>query len=295
MKELKIAYGSDFHIDFYVKNHEPNDKHKRSIKNFIDTQLKPEKADVLIMAGDESHYNIDTMELITQLKKYYTHIAMVGGNHSMYFVTEGQKKKYDRKSSNRLNEMKGWCDNQENVYYLDGTSFEVNGIKISGLMNWYDLSNGGKEASLGKLAQWNEVLNDSNLIIEGFEPSRISYGYGASHKESNWDTQAYFDSEMEKFDNIVNEKCNILVTHVCPIIIPDEHQSRYYVGDRNNIFYMNDNVKRVKDSGAEVVIFGHQHDVRKFEVDEVEYLINALGYPMEQKFKKIEHFIFHKE
>ena len=97
------------------------------------------------------------------------------------------------------------------------------------------------------------------------------------------------------YSKIAEQGCNILVTHVCPAIIPDEDQQREYVGDRNNIFYMTPDIDLVKESGADIVIFGHMHDVNEFQIDNVDFMINALGYPMEKASSGMKFFNYYLE
>lgn len=283
MKTFKIGYISDLHIDFYVKDMNPSSLEK-PMKRFIDNYMLPEKMDILLIAGDEGHYEEQTKEFITQMKEFATHVCLVGGNHSMYLVSRSQKDKHHACSSNRVKNIKDWCATQDNVYYLDGDVVNVNGLKIGGYMNWYNLDTDGK------IAQWNDVMNDSNLIMEGKEPTRVMYGYGAYEKTSNWDTQSFRKYQEECLNNISKEKCNILLTHIVPVIIPDEFQEIGYVNSRNNIFYMTDDLEKVKETDAEVVIYGHNHTVIEWELSDIQFKSNALGYPKEPGATKIEYF-----
>jgi len=279
MKKHKIGYISDLHLDFYLsKNSEKN------IKKFIDTLMKPEKMDILLIAGDEGHYESQTKEFIKQMKEYANHILLVGGNHSMYLINNSQKNKHKYKSSNRIKDIQEWCLLEDNVYYMDGNVITIDDIKIGGYMNWYNLDTNGK------INQWNEYMNDSNLIIENHEPIVISYGYGGVLKESRWDTQHFRKLQEQNLDKIIQEKCDILLTHIVPCIIPDEINS--YKSSEHDMFYMTDDFDKVKQTGAEIVIYGHDHTVKKWSKDNIQFMTNALGYPSEPCADKIEYFYY---
>jgi len=223
------------------------------------------------------------------MTEYYNDVFIVHGNHDLYLINDKQKKKYHSRSIERIEEIQEWCDTQSNIHFLDGNVVNIDGLKIGGFGNWYNLD------TIGKIASWNEVMNDSNLIMDGAGPIRFQYGYGASHKESQWDTQGFRIENEKKMQNIIDEKCDILLCHIIPAIIPDEHMFHGHVGEGNNIFYMTDDIEKVIETGAEVVIYGHNHSVKEFDLEGITFATNALGYPMEYGLaKKIEHFDFTK-
>ena len=288
MKTLKIGYISDEHLDFYIKEKNPNSpKLKRLIQNYITQILKPEGGDILLCAGDISHYNEQTKVYLKEMTKYYNNVIFVHGNHDLYLVSERQKQKYNKQSFARLEELREFADSEPCIHFLEGSSITVDGLTIGGLANWYNLP------TPGLIAQWKEVMNDSNLIMEGSEPSHINYGYGAYEKIPSFDTQE-FRKEIEKqWDNLKDTGgCDILLTHICPVIIPDEHLLSYHVDDGNNIFYMTDDLQRVKDLGCTTVVYGHNHQIKKWEIHGLDFKTNTIGYPMEYVGNNIKHFDF---
>ena len=129
MKRLKIGYISDLHIDFFVSQKDRN-RLQKPIGNYITQIMKPEKSDVLILAGDLSHYNQQLFELLEQLKEYTNDIFVVHGNHDLYLVSNSQRDRYNLQSENRLKEIQEYCDNDPRLHYLDGNVVNINGIKI---------------------------------------------------------------------------------------------------------------------------------------------------------------------
>jgi predicted phosphodiesterase len=283
MKELKIGIISDEHLDFYIK---ANSNHlERDINKYIKTVLKPEKGDILLCTGDISHYNNMTKIYLKKMTEYYNNVVFVHGNHDLYLVSESQKKKYNKQSFNRLAELREFSDNERCIHFLEGSVISINGLEIGGLANWYNLP------TPGLIAQWKEVMNDSNLIMEGSEPNHISYGYGAYEKIPSFDTQKFREEIEKQWDNLKNSGgCDILLTHICPIIIPDEHLLSCHVGSKNNIFYMTDDIQRVKDTECSIVVYGHNHQIKEWTLEDIEFKTNAIGYPMEYVGNGIKHF-----
>ena len=286
MKELKIGYLSDTHLDFYVSQKDPN-RMKQPIKNYIEKLLQPEKADVLIIAGDMTHYNMQLFELVDQLRSSYDKFLIVEGNHDRYLVSNNVRDKYKKSSQARIDEVINEYKDDNDVYFLAGDVVDIKGVKFGGYGNWYNLDTDGK------IASWNDIMYDSNLIMEGAEPNRFTYGYGGSHKASQWDTQAFRLENEKMLENIIKEQCNILVTHIVPAVIPDEHLYSGHVGDGNNLFYMTDDIEEVQKTGADIVIYGHNHTCIEFDLEGIEFKTNALGYPNELTgFDGINHFTY---
>jgi predicted phosphodiesterase len=287
MKTLKIAYISDEHLDFFVKERDPNrEKFDSEIDRYIEHVLKPEKADILICAGDISHYNNLTKLYFKKLKKYFNYIVFVHGNHDLYLVSDSQKYKYKKDSFNRLQELRDFADTEDNIYFLEGDVIEIQGLKIGGLANWYNLP------TQGHISQWIEYMNDPKLIIEGAEPRHICYSYSVHEIIPTFDTQKFRKEVEKQWDNIEKQKCDILVTHICPVIIPDNVMNPRFLGNKNNIFFMTDDLQRVKNTNAEIVIYGHNHESKEWDFEDINFKSNAVGYPKEYSGQGLKYFDF---
>jgi len=262
---------------------------KREIKQYIEKLLIPEGGDILLSCGDVGHYFEQNKEYYTQMLEHYTHIFVVPGNHDLYLVNSSQKHKYDYTSENRLIEMRDWCNTQSNIHFMEGQVISIDGLKIGGYGNWYDLPYDDD------IELWKNVMNDSNLIMTEKEPYKISYGYGGQIKHTTFDTQAYRKVNEGYLDNIVKEKCDILMCHIIPSLIPDHLKFSGHVGEDANIFYETDDLDKVKQTEAEIVVYGHNHENKEWELDGIEFKTNAVAYPNEYGFKGIQHFTFVKE
>lgn len=275
---IKIDFISDIHLDFWVRELAPGNKLNKLINIFITNTLKPLDGDVLVIAGDLGHYYHQDTELLRQLKTFYKEIIIVMGNHDLYLVSSGQQKKYNKNSFNRIVEMKEFCK-EHNIHYLDGDTITINNVRIGGVGMWYNLP------TQGHIAQWNKVMNDSNLIMEGTSPYKMLLDYYHYEKISAFDTQKHYLNEVQKLKNL---KCDVLVTHVPPVLIPNELKGRY-VDDRNNIFYESDNFENVFKTEAKLIISGHVHDVYDYKISNIiRHVINPLGYKQEDKGTSIK-------
>ncbi len=237
--------------------------------------------DVLIIAGDIGHYEQQDKELLRQLKEVYKEIIIVHGNHDLYLVSDSQRKKYEYESTQRLDELRVSCE-ELGIHYLEGNVITIDGIRFGGTSGWYNLP------THEDMKHWRFALNDSNLIYDGY-PIQMAYSYQRNTRP-DWDTQAYYLEQLQKMKDIAKEGCDVLVNHVSQVIPPDEVIPRQYRGDPGNIFYYVDNFDIVKESGTKFYLYGHTHDVHKWEKDGIEMRCNPFGYPMESRGKRIQSF-----
>ncbi len=282
---MKINYISDLHIDFFVKSTNPqDDKFSLRIAEFIDNILPVDRStigDVLILAGDHSHYNLQTQELMKQLKEIYKDVVIVTGNHDLYLISDSQRKKYEWESIQRTQELEVMCK-ELGVHYLDGNVITIDGIRFGGCAGWYDLPT-GKD-----IEHWKYALNDSNLIYGGY-PIQMAYSYGARAKP-NWDTQAYYLEQLQKLKDVAKEGCEVMITHIAQVIPPNEVIPARFRNDHGNIFYYVDNFDIVKESNCRYYLYGHTHDPQEFNRDGIGMLCNPQGYPSESRGKRIKSF-----
>jgi len=289
---VKIDYISDLHICHWVKENDTNKlKFKAQLENYITNILLPVKedfnpGDVLIIAGDISHYNNKTKSLLIELKNIYKEIIITFGNHDFYLVSNSIIKKYKSKSSNRISELKDIC-NELDIHFLDGKVITIDGIRFGGTGSWYNLK------SDLEISQWKKVMNDSKYIYSGIINNQNVGMYGMdsynSRPKSNWKTQDFWLSEKAKLLEISKDNCDIFITHIA-LNEPtsEEGMADEYIGDQNNIFYYTDNFELLKMSDAKVHIHGHTHQSLDYTKDGIRILCNPLGYPGDNTYNYIK-------
>lgn len=111
---------------------------------------------------------------------------------------------------------------------------------------------------------WKQYINDSRLI------------YGIN----NFDT--IYKIEMEKLEKIY-QNCDVMITHVNPSC-SEEHINEKYHNNPTNTFFTFDGSKYYNNGTMKYWIFGHTHDSIEYEIGDVKFLCNPLGYPHESNF-----------
>jgi len=247
---MKLGYKSDVHLDFWVK-----EVNRSKIKDFIKNILFPKNADILILAGDIGHSNLQNAIFLEEIKKYYGAVLVTYGNHDLYLLTDEDKQKY-KTSSARLKEFKEYVKYIEGVYFLDGALADVDGLKILGTPGWYDFSYAVKHGiSLDVIrGQWEVIMSDAKFIVPKIDPPNFSL------------------FEKEKIRNYLYD-ADIVFTHVPPLYIKchdDVLMNSFYTFYGYDLFVHN----------IKYWVFGHCHRSFDFYYDTIRFLSSPLGYPV---------------
>ena len=288
---MKIAFISDIHMDFYI--HPKNNgghKLKRSVKNFIEEELYPKEADILLIGGDNSHYNIQTKELLTQLSelKLFKHIFITFGNHDLYLISSNQESNY-KVSWNKIEELKQICNEFEDVTFLDGNIVEIDGVKIGGCGMWYDFSYGTKFFGKNKddmLQLWKDVMNDANYIKGNDKIPQLSsiQMYSYKTKQYNFDPLKFFNNEKEKLVKIISE-VDVMLSHFGPVVPPNLEPQ--YAVPSTGFYYFDGEHLLMNEKTPKMWVFGHTHTRYDFKVNNTWLMCNPLGYASERTGNEI--------
>lgn len=241
---MKIDYISDLHMDFHVKVNSNEGKYKYNTRRFLQELLPEELGEVLVIAGDLSHYNRQSYWVLEYFSEQYKRVFYCLGNHDYYLVSGEQEKKYKDNSMNREMELASLSAYLKNVTLLHNFNvFEYEEVRFAGATNWYPLT------EFADRNFFNTYSNDS-VLIRGMDIGNLNY----------IQTEQY--SKLEEVD--------VLVTHV-PTIVINSHIK--YGGTS---CYLNELAPKAKHN-----IFGHSHETNVYEKGDYKFYINALGYPNE--------------
>lgn len=267
MANKKFDLISDLHLDFHVRINSNVLKMGSKIDAFVDSIIPDHPSEILVIAGDLGHYNHQNIMMLLSLKRFYTFIVIVCGNHDLYLVSNKQRKKYNKLSLNRWVEMKELASQIEGVVVLEGDTVSINGVTFGGTGMWYDYSYGIKEMNQTYKAMhelWLSEMNDNHLI------------YGVPK----------FEDELTKLERVLDQShVDVIVTHVGPDW--SKLQSNYQAGLTTS-FYFFDGSKLLSRSSGRVWCFGHTHDHYAYEKDGCFLINNAIGYPNDNPGAKIQ-------
>jgi predicted phosphodiesterase len=274
---MKFDYTSDLHLDFYINAR--SNPTERQVKNVFDKYFENKQSNILLIAGDLGHYPFQNLQILNFIKKLYGYddIYTVEGNHSGYMVSKSQKYNYSNGKNKILDHKK--ILSEGGIKVLDGNTYDIldkennKTIVIGGTDSWYDgtiyyqQSNGWYNSSGGIETHWKNTMNDSKMmnINDFYDIVKL---------------------EKEKLINLQN-KCDIIVTHVKPVVESRYFQEKYKY-DISNAYYSFDWIEKiVNDDKLKFWIYGHTHETEEWDVFGKILLCNALGYPKESKSKDL--------
>ena len=289
---MRVAYISDIHVDFWVKQTNPERSDLSKQVASLISRINPEPADVLIIAGDLGHYFNQNAEFLKQMLAFYPDIVLVTGNHDMYLVSRSTQYKYSFESMNRIKEMKKFCSSTPGLHYLDGNTVELGGVVFGGVgMGWNDSYfhrvNGYKPSRKEITDRYKRVMNDSRFILSKkyapVSPSDDLYDFPGI---TPFDPSQYFHQELKKLNSIKN--VDVMITHYGPVI-PPTLREEYARSSDTTFFYFGgeDDVKRISPA---IWVFGHTHDMYDFMHNKTRMLCNPLGYPGEHQSERVMYF-----
>ena len=291
---MTVAFISDLHVDFYVPAKLTGHKLDTKMDDFIENEMWLKNADILVIAGDNSHYPQQNKLLLEKIaaKKMYKKIFVTFGNHDMYLISNAQKSKFDT-SWDKVLDLKAICEEIDTVEFLDGNIVEVDGVKIGGVGMWYDFSYAKQVYNMKHfdiMHKWKDTMNDANLIVGKDYPKEINdsreamYG-GYGYKAYTFDPLDFFAKEQEKMLKIV-EECDIFISHIGPLVpptLPVEYQNPVTA-----FYYFNGEWILNKEKAPKLWIFGHTHDKYLWKHNNTVLACNPLGYKSENKNAEVE-------
>lgn len=252
-------YVSDIHLDFWVKYNSNPQKMKKKIIEFTEKIIPKNHSNTLIIAGDIGHNNLQNFMMFTHLKEFYKTIFYVFGNHDYYLESNNMKKRY-KKSENRVIEMENMLQELENVYRLDGKSYEIDNHFFGGCDMWYDFEYGKmilNETEKMTYEHWWNTSNDREFHVGMPCPTEKAA------------------TEKKKASLI---ECDIFVSHVPPIGVPMGN----YLEEKDLPFYTFNGENLFLKSKPKVWVSGHIHREMDMVLNGIHMLSNPIGYPPEK-------------
>jgi|SRR5690625_429594 len=250
---MKLDYISDLHLNHYVRFKNSQEKWKSETKKWAKQLLATSNsgAKYLVLAGDYSEWNRQTIWLLEEASKMYEKIMFVIGNHDYYLLSKNQENKYGD-SIGRKEKLLEKASNITGVIPLDKTKVTLEGKVIAGDSLWYNLTT--EEFKAFYLEQSNDSLFiKKNGCTDPLEVAKKLY------KES-----------MEWYNDLEGSRIDLMISHIPPVH-PDASPFQ-----RNQCYEC-----EVPFLVSKNWIAGHQHIQTEFEKYGTNFYMNPLGYPSE--------------
>jgi len=256
---MKIDYVSDLHINHHIPFHKNQLKWESRTKELVKDLLKRKTGDVLVIAGDFSEWNNQSLWVLEEASRHYERVFFVVGNHDYYLLSKTQRKKY-KNSLNRVDEFINKASLISGVVPLHKTVKTYKGIVFAGAGLWYTLDND----------------QDKQFYLTQSNDSKYIYA-GVPYSET---PDFLYKDYMDWYDSLEDVSIDVFVSHVPPLHPPISYYKRNACYDTTVPFIH-----------ASHWIFGHTHLVSTFKKGDINFYVNAYGYPSEKKDVVIQQFI----
>lgn len=251
---------SDLHTGSYLYSN----KFNMTFEEYIDMLIPENPSKLLVIAGDISNSNKTSEQVLNALSEYYEKILVVFGNHDLYCY-ENEKFIAAGNPLYRWEKLEKQMKSNDKIVFLNGTTFEYEGVVFGGTGGWYDLS-----YTINVL---NKSISEAEKI---YKDGIFDSDYIPSMKKFNWD---FVQKEYKKLLDIY-QKVDVMITHVPPVTdcMKEDFQKSYLSG----CFYF-DGEYLVENTSAKIWIFGHSHVLydEKSKIGDVRLINQSLGYPDE--------------
>ena len=245
---MKIQYASDLHLEF---------EENRDL--FDEGILKP-SADILILAGDISRFQHETILNVRQfeyLRDNWKQVYVIPGNHEFY----GRRimfKAFDHRPKIF-----------DNVQYVNNQSIVIDDVEIFFTTLWSKLSSSRVEGMISDFYHC-KMRNKPYRYID----------------HNNLHTQA-----VEWLDKAIKEsKANkkIVVSHFVPSLKVDGYPSEQSNDIFKEYFVCNNIDSKLQEWDIDTWIYGHNHFNNDVEEFGIKFKSNMLGYVMHGEHEKFD-------
>jgi len=247
---MKIRYISDIHLDWD--------------ETFRIPSMDDDKETTLVIAGD-LWKDCKHLTKILQPKgkswlaitaSQFKYVVYVLGNHDNW----GTNLDTLPDKCNRLHKEQGL----DNVFLLENSVIELDGIKFAGGTLWTDYGN----RNTISMMEAEDYMNDYRLTTVGKE----------YRKMKPIDCLHIFDKTKK---TIFNSGADVVVTHMAPSYCSVNHKYRCDRHELSNTWYYSELSSYIADSGIKLWVHGHMHDPCEYTIGDTTVVCNPKGYTVE--------------
>ncbi len=234
---MTIQYASDLHLEFSQN------------RDYLKAHPIVSKGEILVLAGDIVPFAVmhKHADFFNYVSDHFEAVYWVPGNHEYYDSDmKGSVGKLLKKIS-------------ENIFLVNNTSVQVNGVQLIFSTLW-------SKISVVNAWEIERGMSDFHCITYNGEKFSARM-YNQLHEES----LAFITAELGK-----GAGKKIMVTHHIPTFL---HYPPQYKGDVLNEAFAVELFDLIEASGPDCLIYGHHHtNTPDFKIGKTKMLTNQLGY-----------------
>lgn len=232
--------------------------------------IKNKNSNILIIAGDIGNTFSVQKKFLKKISDYYQYILFVDGNHEHYgsIINGDWHNNTIQNNQKYLNEI---TSNHPNIIYLPKNEFIIDDTVIIGYNGWYDWKMMCPQFSYNQQKNvWQHNSNDNHIRTD------IPIDELALIHTNN------IIDRVKKYENDSNIKNIIIITHTVPHYKLLTHNYIDVEYEMLSGSYANSNMIEVLNHSSKIKawIYGHTHNRKIINIDDVDFINNAFGYKM---------------
>lgn len=241
---MKISYINDLHVDNWIN-------YENEIGGFVDEIITSSKniGEVIIIAGDISHFNSITEQVLLKFSNYFEKVFFVYGNHDYYIINHTQYKQYNNNSINKLDELYNKLKKNDNIII-----FNHNNI-------YYDYKN----LRFAGCTMTSKPETEEGIMFYQYHMNDYKFIPNDVNDMNNIDMKIY--NEISKL------KPDIFISHY-PLFVTNSHL-------KFGLESLSSFMCKVDKYTAPINFFGHVHEKDEYNIDGYKFFTNAYGYSFE--------------
>lgn len=241
---MKIRFTSDLHINFY------KDGLKKGLRQALPT-FKEDKETTLVVAGDISE-SFNVLDFINILSKRFKNVVFCFGNHDYY----------DSSIKEMHEKAKKFAESKENVYFLEKSSVEIDGVTFAGGTLWSDFALFDTPAISSNLC--HNYINDYKYIFSK-----------KGSKLTPHDTMQEFNDTIKFLKTLKGKDKLVIVTHHAPSSKSVKIDMMWNTLSPAFASKLDDFIKELK---PKYWLHGHLHGYSRYYIGDCEVIQNCFGY-----------------
>ncbi len=284
-KEVRIASVSDLHVDFA-------DNRNAVVK--LATHIHRLQADLVIIAGDDSHLNHHIERALEAFGLAAPQVAYLPGNHDLWTPVKDISQHREIDTWQRYYQELKELTHSQKAHYLPEKPLQIGSVAIAGTCGWYDYS---LLAPHLRAEMGAEALRSKRFGNAIWQDARFTRFKGADGEPME-DDQVCRKMELELLAQLEDLDANpeiseiVLVTHHLPF-----YELLTRTGELRKDFYhafmgstgLGDVIRSSKK--VKSAIYGHIHRPHQTTISGIEVKARPLGYPRDRNGMSVEEMV----
>ena len=232
----------------------------------------------IVVAGDIANNVMTASQWMADLRKIFSTVIWVAGNHDFYNMGFRQTRLYDAEWERKwpypgnvdeiYTHYARWSA-EHDIHFLHRSSVVVQGVEFVGVTGWHNFDGSAHLTQHAQIDAWERYMSDSRWIEWASDPAYMAV-MEAARRDADYVSQAVSANQLPK----------VVISHH----IPNRQFIKFttdVVWNLLNGSFVNTWLEDTANDSVAAWCYGHTHFRADQVLNGVRYINNARGYPGE--------------